>query len=1230
MVDTITTNADGSATINREDGGSHTVDATTEGLSATEILQETYPDSVMSTAEDTDTTSEIPEKPVVPSYTEDDVVGRKLGGGFFGRGDKSSYVTLSDGTRFSSKKGGTFSEIADAKAKADAYIAQQQTLLDEWNEKYGTTATTEINQSAIEAAISDGLTLEEAISSGAGIGSLDSNLVDNVLWWVENDNEQLLATTTNFVPTAQVIADKILKNASDEVKQQVLGIGRNIDSTEEEYREYENNKLLNFAQNILDDLQSKNNSNFVSFHSLMAIGGISADAFIQATGVANTQISGLSTNYSTLETGQGYIVDGAQTIGDGSQYVSGYGIDPLSITLNDTEFKPTGDGLLPGIQRASFTLSGSNYSNEQIDYNTLLNNYYIKPEDIQGADDGMSGYQNYYNKFKAGYEFLTDSNFIITPKATKVSLFNTQETGTETTGVDQSGITATPDVIPDTTQTQVQTTPTVTYPSTSTYLPQDQSTATTTTDLSQTSLGTGTTIPQSDVSGTFNVGSQTAGLGAVPTTVTTATNPTGTTLANLTGATQGIATGASPGVNVVPYTNSLGMTQMVTEINGQPMAGSYIPPGYTKAVALNRGGEVKLAKTLLGFKGQDSELDNFLNTNPAAANRMNMYRQEMNRMGFNPGGVVSGYQDSSDVTQDTTSGIADRAAAEAVEQQQRMLRQGTMNLPSAAPVQYILPQAADFVAPTAGQAAPISTMAQSATQPTVAQAGMVQTIPSQTFSPQTYTGQITEATGQIAPVTGNINERSILQAQQAAGTAVSGLDAATGEARTVQEVTPTLATRTVDLGTATTPSELIEGGVADQRTASGITEAVPAATAIPTAQATVQGQLINLMRQFEGGETPAWAAGAIRFATAKMIDRGIGASSIAGQAIVQAAMESALPIAQADAQVQAQFEAQNLSNRQQRAILSAQQRAEFLQLEFTQDFQARVQNAARISDIANANFSSDQQIALENSRAANTMDLNNLSNRQAKVMAEAAALTQLDISNLNNRQAAAVQEAQAFLNLDMTDLANEQQTELFKNQQNIQSLFTDQAAVNAAEQFNAANENQTNQFFSSLATQVSQYNASQQNATDQFNVSQVNALRKFNAEVQNQREAFNAQNGLIVAQSNAKWRQNLATLNTQQINEANKEYVSVMNQLTAKNLDEIWQKERDLLSFVWRSAEGNADRARDIVVQKIAADATVDAAKLEAKVAATSAIGSAGIDLIASVLNGNLFSNKSN
>ena len=114
-------------------------------------------------------------------------------------------------------------------------------------------------------------------------------------------------------------------------------------------------------------------------------------------------------------------------------------------------------------------------------------------------------------------------------------------------------------------------------------------------------------------------------------------------------------------------------------------------------------------------------------------------------------------------------------------------------------------------------------------------------------------------------------------------------------------------------------------------------------------------------------------------------------------------MESALPIAQADATTFAQFEAQNLSNRQARAMLAAQQRAQFIGQEFDQEFQARVQNAAKISDIANLNFTAEQQVQLENSRIANTMNLQNLSNNQALVMAEASALAQLDTANLNNK-----------------------------------------------------------------------------------------------------------------------------------------------------------------------------------------------------------------------------------
>jgi hypothetical protein len=115
--------------------------------------------------------------------------------------------------------------------------------------------------------------------------------------------------------------------------------------------------------------------------------------------------------------------------------------------------------------------------------------------------------------------------------------------------------------------------------------------------------------------------------------------------------------------------------------------------------------------------------------------------------------------------------------------------------------------------------------------------------------------------------------------------------------------------------------ELISG-VADAEKAAKFTEQIDAATATPSEKATVRGQLAELTGDFDATNPPAWAAGALRGVQAVMQQRGLGASSIAGQALIQAALESALPIAQADASTQASFEAQNLSNRQQRAMLA--------------------------------------------------------------------------------------------------------------------------------------------------------------------------------------------------------------------------------------------------------------------------------------------------------------------
>ena len=362
-------------------------------------------------------------------------------------------------------------------------------------------------------------------------------------------------------------------------------------------------------------------------------------------------------------------------------------------------------------------------------------------------------------------------------------------------------------------------------------------------------------------------------------------------------------------------------------------------------------------------------------------------------------------------------------------------------------------------------------------------------------------------------------------------------------------------------------SELVSGSAVDQ------TKVGDAFGTDEVAAASVQDELETLMEQFEGGNTPAWAAGSMRKANQILAARGLGASSMAGQAVIQAAMEAALPIAQIDA-----------GNKQQMALFKGEQRAKFLQIEFDQDFQAKVINASKVSEIANMNFTADQQIALENARMAQTVDLANLSNSQAVVMAEAAALANLDMANLSNMQQAAVQNAQNFLQMDMTNLANSQQMEMFKQQTLANSILSDAAAENAMAQFNATNEQQRDQFMTSMASQVSQFNAAQTNAMKQFNANESNAMAKYNSQLQDQREMFNAQQYSVIAQANAKWRQDTTTLNTAAANQANAEYAKNVNGLTVATLDQIWQRERDLMGFAFSGAESAMERSLKILL----------------------------------------------
>lgn len=498
----------------------------------------------------------------------------------------------------------------------------------------------------------------------------------------------------------------------------------------------------------------------------------------------------------------------------------------------------------------------------------------------------------------------------------------------------------------------------------------------------------------------------------------------------------------------------------------------------------------------------------------------------------------------------------------------------------------------------------------------VAKAGAADQVDAATYD-ATMSG---DAVGQVADATqavqGQVSNEALAQGATMDPNQLSqlGLEAAQiGQAQTVQAPQD----RTLQDG------ELVDGSSVNQTKVDSTLDAVKNAvqTADPTKQATVAGQMEGLMSQFEGGATPAWAAGALRNAQAALAARGLSASSLAGQALVQAAMEAAVPIAQADAQTHATFELQNLSNRQQAAMLAAEQRATFLGQEFDQNFQTKVLNAATIKEIANKNYDTSVQIALENARMAQTVDIANLDAKNAKILADAAALTQIESQNLSNMQQAQLQNAQAFLDMDMANADREQQTALFNSQARINAIMSDQAASNAAKQFNAESENETNQFMATLQSQIEQFNASQKNSMTQFNVSERNAAAKFKAEQETRRREFNATASLEIAKANKAWRQQVALENTRAVNEANRLDAQNSTTLTLAEYNAQMQGYRDLMSYALNAVESEKDRALEIITTQMTAEAQMAIAKMEGKSAQTSALWTAAGTLAAEYIS---------
>jgi len=315
-------------------------------------------------------------------------------------------------------------------------------------------------------------------------------------------------------------------------------------------------------------------------------------------------------------------------------------------------------------------------------------------------------------------------------------------------------------------------------------------------------------------------------------------------------------------------------------------------------------------------------------------------------------------------------------------------------------------------------------------------------------NPQNYVSNPTTSQIQETP-----NQLIDPNSGQSQGTAP--LTAQTGNAATTEQVTGTPA-QTVETSAVSNQLQNAANNMTSAQGTVNQNSLVEAITVDPSVKATVQGQLTELMKQFEGGQVPAWAAGAVRNANAIMGARGLGASSMAGSAVTQAAMESALEIAVRDATTYSTFELKNLDNRQQAAMLNAQA---FLQ-----------------------------------------MDLANLSNEQQTLMLK----NQSVIQGLFSDQAA--ENATRQFNA-----TNRQQTDQFFAQLKTQVAQFNAAQTNAMEQFNVNETNATAQFNKQVDEQRQQFNASNRLIIDQSNAEWRRQLTTINNAESNENSRLQAQ-----------------------------------------------------------------------------------------------------------------------
>lgn len=349
----------------------------------------------------------------------------------------------------------------------------------------------------------------------------------------------------------------------------------------------------------------------------------------------------------------------------------------------------------------------------------------------------------------------------------------------------------------------------------------------------------------------------------------------------------------------------------------------------------------------------------------------------------------------------------------------------------------------------------------------------------QTFDTVTSTDRITDI-GQAQAATSDVRPEAVVDAPTvdmqglATGVNIDGTTNFVGESlgqAATQSISNVIDTTTVS--GKLLAQQLGEGNYTDTR-------------------ATLQGQMEILSSQFTGptGEPtiPTWAAGAARNVSRIAAFKGVTGTA-ATAAMSQAIMEASIPIAQQDATFFQTITQQNLDNRQQATINTA-----------------NILSRMQLADLDNR-----MQAAVVNSSNFMQMDMANLSNEQQSEMINTQSRVQSILQESNEANAARLFGA---------------------NAQNDFAKFYSQLG-SQIEQFNATQNNNMSQFNAGTINDNSQFNANIENQREQFYRDM-----QFNVDIANAkwRQTIETTNTQMQFQAAATDVQNMFALSTESLN----------------------------------------------------------------------------------------------